>query len=520
MKVLYSASEAPFKHSNKKNDMKVEYRLLHDIVAKSLSAKAGSFDVVTTEKFEMMVAITAGLKVNWAHVLFKTLVAMVSSPGKQSPGNTVPLSILLEKLVKADLGVSVDLNLLKVLNHNSVLTYMKKNQAASQAGEGSKTSGDKTVVEPKLEKVEKNKKEIVMTSLDGDMCPLATLGVGKTGEAGAKHKLVIAPFDSEATLPLLEIKKKQRTKRPKPINPTVYDQAETTPAPVPVIPAEAEGVSTSVAQEKDVGRRVSAGSFAFSPMEIREIRDGNFPRGFGGPRGKPETGRTLEFEHRAQADEQPAQQEEMTMIEQQAQDHVEELSLVVQNVEGSEAADSVEHQAQEEERQAPEAEQPVVHQDQAGSSPSSPKNSSFSVHYSDSVTNNEYHQDPVSSNLHMVQYTEHRDNSEEEEDFAQAGPQPFNFSSPPEDFDVVSELKTVKRVVESLESKGDMTRDDRAYMKHNSNIFRRAFYKKMDEVVTSVNTSQTVMETNLVRQFTESQQHLASDLDFIKLHLA
>ncbi|KZV49319.1 hypothetical protein F511_38899 [Dorcoceras hygrometricum] len=48
---------------NKKKDMKVEYRLLHDIVAKSLSVKAGSFDVATTEKFEMMVAISAGLKI-------------------------------------------------------------------------------------------------------------------------------------------------------------------------------------------------------------------------------------------------------------------------------------------------------------------------------------------------------------------------------------------------------------------------------------------------------------------------
>ncbi|KZV30625.1 hypothetical protein F511_11142 [Dorcoceras hygrometricum] len=42
--------------------MKVEYRLLHDIVEKSLSAKAGSFDVVTMEKFEIMVAISVGIK--------------------------------------------------------------------------------------------------------------------------------------------------------------------------------------------------------------------------------------------------------------------------------------------------------------------------------------------------------------------------------------------------------------------------------------------------------------------------
>ncbi|KZV36162.1 hypothetical protein F511_22830 [Dorcoceras hygrometricum] len=57
MKVLFSGTDVPFRPPNKKKDMKIEYRFLHDIVAKSLSAKAGSFDVVTTEKFEMMVVL-------------------------------------------------------------------------------------------------------------------------------------------------------------------------------------------------------------------------------------------------------------------------------------------------------------------------------------------------------------------------------------------------------------------------------------------------------------------------------
>ncbi|KZV28587.1 hypothetical protein F511_38805 [Dorcoceras hygrometricum] len=78
----------------------------------------------------------------------------------------------------------------------------------------------------------------------------------------------------------------------------------------------------------------------------------------------------------------------------------------------------------------------------------------------------------------------------------------------------------VKRVVEALDSTVNMMRDNQTYMKHVSQIFRREFYNKMNEVVTSVNTSQTVLEINLVRQFTESQQQVASDLDFVKLHLA
>ncbi|KZV15759.1 hypothetical protein F511_32157 [Dorcoceras hygrometricum] len=142
MKVLFSVTGVPLRPLNKKKDIKVEYQLLHDIVAKSLCAKAGSFDVVTSENFEMMVAINSGLKVNWGHILFQTLVAMVYIPGKQSQGFVVPLSILLEKLVKEDLGDSLALHPLKVLNNKSVLTYMKKNQAAPQAGKTSKQLGD------------------------------------------------------------------------------------------------------------------------------------------------------------------------------------------------------------------------------------------------------------------------------------------------------------------------------------------------------------------------------------------
>ncbi|KZV38930.1 hypothetical protein F511_41568 [Dorcoceras hygrometricum] len=51
---------------SKKKEMKMEFRLVHDIVAKELCEKAGSFDVVTSEKFDLMVAITAGLKTTLA----------------------------------------------------------------------------------------------------------------------------------------------------------------------------------------------------------------------------------------------------------------------------------------------------------------------------------------------------------------------------------------------------------------------------------------------------------------------
>ncbi|KZV18755.1 hypothetical protein F511_13028 [Dorcoceras hygrometricum] len=60
----FSGTDVLFRAPNKKKKMKMEYRLLHDIVAKALCAKDGSFDMVTSGKFDLMVAISAGLKTN------------------------------------------------------------------------------------------------------------------------------------------------------------------------------------------------------------------------------------------------------------------------------------------------------------------------------------------------------------------------------------------------------------------------------------------------------------------------
>ncbi|KZV28051.1 hypothetical protein F511_06920 [Dorcoceras hygrometricum] len=111
MKVLFSTKNVPFKPSSKKKDMKVEYRILNDIVAKSMTTKAGY---------------------------------------------VVQLNILLDKLVKVDLWESMALHPLKVLNIKSVLTYLKTNQASVPAAtDGKKYYGDKEV------SAELNKKQVV-----------------------------------------------------------------------------------------------------------------------------------------------------------------------------------------------------------------------------------------------------------------------------------------------------------------------------------------------------------------------
>ncbi|KZV33394.1 hypothetical protein F511_38513 [Dorcoceras hygrometricum] len=59
---IFSKSGEPISTHGKKRLMKYEFRLLNDILAKSITVKAGSFDAVTNERFLMMTAIHFGIK--------------------------------------------------------------------------------------------------------------------------------------------------------------------------------------------------------------------------------------------------------------------------------------------------------------------------------------------------------------------------------------------------------------------------------------------------------------------------
>ncbi|KZV34450.1 hypothetical protein F511_24707 [Dorcoceras hygrometricum] len=75
MRMEFSDSRVPVHSSCKKKEMKVEYSLLNDIIANTLS-QAGSFDSVTQIRFDLMVAIMGGVRINWSKILFRTLKAM------------------------------------------------------------------------------------------------------------------------------------------------------------------------------------------------------------------------------------------------------------------------------------------------------------------------------------------------------------------------------------------------------------------------------------------------------------
>ncbi|KZV58102.1 hypothetical protein F511_36723 [Dorcoceras hygrometricum] len=106
---IFSFSGAQVSTSCKKREMKFEFRLLRDILEKTISVKAGSFDAVTQERFLMMTAITCGVAINWNRLLFNILKDMVTAGSRQAKGYAIQISLLLENVPNLELGDSSEL---------------------------------------------------------------------------------------------------------------------------------------------------------------------------------------------------------------------------------------------------------------------------------------------------------------------------------------------------------------------------------------------------------------------------
>ncbi|KZV35601.1 dystroglycan-like [Dorcoceras hygrometricum] len=101
--------------SGKKSQMKIEYLLLCDIMAKTISVKAGSFNAITTEKFLMLTAIVCGVRINWTSVLFNIFKKMVNPGTKQAKGFSIQISLLLENILNLELDESSEFPSSKIL---------------------------------------------------------------------------------------------------------------------------------------------------------------------------------------------------------------------------------------------------------------------------------------------------------------------------------------------------------------------------------------------------------------------
>ncbi|KZV23697.1 hypothetical protein F511_31300 [Dorcoceras hygrometricum] len=124
---IVSLSGEPINLSGRKNQMKMPFRLLCDIVAKAISAKAGSFNAITVEKFSLITAVVCKIKMNGAKYLFSILKKMVSAGSKQAKGFAIQISLLLANFPSVELGESSEFPASKILSKKTVLRFVSIN---------------------------------------------------------------------------------------------------------------------------------------------------------------------------------------------------------------------------------------------------------------------------------------------------------------------------------------------------------------------------------------------------------
>ncbi|KZV49578.1 hypothetical protein F511_23862 [Dorcoceras hygrometricum] len=133
-KSIFSKSGQPISTYGKKRLIKYELRLLNDILAKSITVKAGSFDAVTNERFLMMTAIHFGVKVNWSKILFGILKEMVDKTLKKAKGYAAQICVLLKSNPVITMGEAVPFPSLKILSMKIVNTYIVMNENIDARG--------------------------------------------------------------------------------------------------------------------------------------------------------------------------------------------------------------------------------------------------------------------------------------------------------------------------------------------------------------------------------------------------
>lgn len=78
-------ADSPISLPSEKHDLKLNFRLLANVVAKAPLAKAGAYDKITQEIFLYMALIVSKIGVNWSDIIFSTPCDMTRGKG-QSEG--------------------------------------------------------------------------------------------------------------------------------------------------------------------------------------------------------------------------------------------------------------------------------------------------------------------------------------------------------------------------------------------------------------------------------------------------
>ncbi|KZV39706.1 hypothetical protein F511_26708 [Dorcoceras hygrometricum] len=519
MRCRFSGSEVPFRTPNKKKEMKMEYRLLHDIVAKALCAKEGSFDMVTSEKFDFMVAITTGLKVNWAQVLFQVLVGMVNCPNRQSQGFTVQLSqsssITKDGSTASELQSTADGPQAhpKEPEKADVEKPKKKKERIVQEGKKQKVVVQQPVEAGSQTALAKFTSE---TSSNEDSRPLA----GLKKRRGAKHKQVVESSDSEAimSVPPVLITKKHRTKRTKKFR-TGYRLSKITSMKLVEEFAKMENKLLPWAKMDKVSELLQTRDLIWYNMVELHLREAVAEHWKNFHKDKPSANQDImAIPQRAQPthstpDERTDREPESQNPEPTMEGHIEEVDRTVENVEESE----VEQPAPEEEDQPQKS--PTHFSSSYGSS------ARFTIHNEDSVDSmgpySSFSVDPslslspslnlghIPSNLQMVVYTKNREENngtdqEEKEVSTRAGPQPISLPTP-QFMDIPpKELTSLQDSASSLDLKFECFKAESTLV-----------HKLADN-----QPNLAALETDLVRHFADNQQHLVDEVALLKSQVA
>ncbi|KZV38454.1 hypothetical protein F511_41055 [Dorcoceras hygrometricum] len=196
---LFSDSKDQVSISCFKKELKIEYRLLHDILEKTIYVKAGSFDAVTRDRFLLMMAITFDVKINWSTLLFGVLKAMVTSGSRPAKGFAIQHGVVLSNIPGLELGEPRAFPPPRVLNEKTVHRFFHINEQVGM---------EKTVGSPPMKKNPKKRAVSKKRPVDSDaeVAPIVKKKrTTKSKPAAAIRLPVEEPVSTTSEQPVAEV---------------------------------------------------------------------------------------------------------------------------------------------------------------------------------------------------------------------------------------------------------------------------------------------------------------------------
>ncbi|KZV37594.1 hypothetical protein F511_39852 [Dorcoceras hygrometricum] len=198
-RTLFSKTSVPVQFSCKKRLMNYEFRLLNDILEKTFTVKAGSFDAVTHEIFLMVTAIHFGIKVNWSKIIFEVLKEMADRTTRRAKDFAAQICVLLKGDPVVTLGEAKTFPPLKIISAKTVNTYVAMNKTIDARGESDEPEVAKVAILNKNSVSKKKSTSIADKDVDDiHMEVVAEKAVSKKRPAAISEETVERPHKRKA----------------------------------------------------------------------------------------------------------------------------------------------------------------------------------------------------------------------------------------------------------------------------------------------------------------------------------